>query len=46
MITKVDVVDKETYAIPKNLVTRYDGHNLWFNIALLHDSINRFLSTN
>ena len=33
VITKVGVVDKETYAIPTNLVTRYDGHNLWFNIT-------------
>jgi hypothetical protein len=33
VITKVGVVDKETYAIPKSLVTRYDGHNLWFNIT-------------
>ena len=33
VITKVGVVDKATYAIPTNLVTRFDGHNLWFSIT-------------
>ena len=33
VITTVGVIDKETYAIPMNHVTRYDGHNLWFNIT-------------
>ena len=33
VITKVGIVDKETYAIPKRHVTRFDGHNLWFNIT-------------
>jgi hypothetical protein len=33
VITKVGVVDKETYAIPKSYAVRYDGHNLWFNIT-------------
>ncbi len=33
IITKTGIVDKETYSIPKNLVARYDGHNLWFNIT-------------
>lgn len=33
VITTVGVVDKETYAIPKSRFTRYDGHNLWFNIT-------------
>ena len=28
VITKAGVVDKEVYSIPKNLVDRYDGHNL------------------
>ena len=32
-ITKAGVVDKEVYSIPKNLVERYDGHNLWFRIT-------------
>jgi hypothetical protein len=26
-------VDKEGYSIPKNLVERYDGHNLWFRVT-------------
>jgi hypothetical protein len=33
IIIKVGIVDKETYAIPKSLVSRYDGHNLWFNMT-------------
>jgi hypothetical protein len=33
IITKVGVVDKETYCIPKKFVTRFDGHNLWFSIT-------------
>ncbi len=33
VITKSGVVDKETYCIPKSLVERYDGHNLWFRIT-------------
>lgn len=33
VITKAGVVDKEVYSIPKNLVERYDGHNLWFRIT-------------
>jgi hypothetical protein len=33
VITKSGVVDKEVYSIPKNLVERYDGHNLWFRVT-------------
>jgi hypothetical protein len=33
VITKARVVDKEVYSIPKNLIERYDGHNLWFNVT-------------
>jgi len=33
VITKAGVVDKEVYSIPKNLVERYDGHNLWFRVT-------------
>ena len=28
VITKAGVVDKEVYSFPKNLVEKYDGHNL------------------
>jgi len=28
VITKTGVVDKEVYSIPKNLVEKYEGHNL------------------
>jgi hypothetical protein len=31
-ITKAVVVDKEVYAIPRNLDTRYNGHKLWFRV--------------
>lgn len=33
VITKASVVDKEVYSIPKNLVEKYDGHNLWFRVT-------------
>ena len=33
VVTKAGVVDKEVYSIPKNLVERYDGHNLWFRVT-------------
>ena len=33
VITKVGVIDKESYCIPKTLLERYDGHNLWFKIS-------------
>jgi len=33
IITRAGVVDKEVYSIPKNLVERYDGHNLWFRVT-------------
>ncbi|CAN5645934.1 hypothetical protein BH23THE1_BH23THE1_27040 [soil metagenome] len=33
VITKAAVVDKEVYSIPKNLVEKYDGHNLWFRVT-------------
>ena len=33
VITKAGVVDKEVYSIPKNLVEKYDGHNLWFRVT-------------
>jgi hypothetical protein len=31
--TTAGVVDKITYHLPKSLVDRYDGHNLWFKIT-------------
>jgi len=33
VITKAGVVDKEVYSFPKNLVEKYDGHNLWFRVT-------------
>jgi hypothetical protein len=33
VITQAGVVDKITYRLPKNLVERYDGHNLLFRIT-------------
>lgn len=33
VITKAGVIDKETYSIPKSLVEKYDGHNLWFRVT-------------
>jgi hypothetical protein len=33
IITKVGLINKETYCIPKSLVEKYDGHNLWFKMS-------------
>lgn len=33
VITRAGVVDKDVYAIPRDLAERYDGHNLWFKIT-------------
>jgi hypothetical protein len=33
VVTQAGVVDKITYHLPKNLVERYDGHNLIFRIT-------------
>lgn len=33
VVTTAGVVDKITYRLPKSLVERYDGHNLWFRIT-------------
>ena len=33
VVTKVGVVDKETYCIHKNLIEGFDGHNLRFRIS-------------
>jgi hypothetical protein len=31
--TTAEVVDKITYHLPKSLVDRYEGHNVWFKIT-------------
>jgi hypothetical protein len=33
VVTKKGLVDKDKFYLPKKLVERYDGHNLWFNIT-------------
>jgi hypothetical protein len=33
VVTQAGIVDKITYHLPKNLVERYDGHNLLFGIT-------------
>jgi hypothetical protein len=33
IITKVGVMKKETYSIPKDLVDKFDGHTLWFRLT-------------
>ncbi|MDN5846661.1 MAG: hypothetical protein L0H53_10360 [Candidatus Nitrosocosmicus sp.] len=45
IITKVGVVDKETYSIPKNLVDKFDGHTLWFKITR-EEADNQYKTTN
>mgnify|MGYP001052138647 FL=1 len=33
IVTQAGVLDKVTYHLPKNLVERFDGHNLLFRIT-------------
>jgi hypothetical protein len=33
VVTKKGIVDTDKFYLPKNLVERYDGHNLQFNIT-------------
>lgn len=33
VVTQAGVADKITYHLPRNLVERYDGHNLLFRIT-------------
>ncbi|MGN6348943.1 MAG: hypothetical protein ACTHLL_04245 [Candidatus Nitrosocosmicus sp.] len=33
VLTQKGVVHKDKYQLPKNLVSRFDGHKLWFNIT-------------
>jgi hypothetical protein len=33
VVTKAGVVDKITYHLPRSIVDRYDGHNIWFKIT-------------
>ena len=33
VVTKKGVVDKEKFYLPKSLVERFDGHNVWFSIT-------------
>ncbi|HKU83803.1 MAG TPA: hypothetical protein VJP58_07155 [Candidatus Nitrosocosmicus sp.] len=33
VITKVGLIDKVTYKIPKNFVERFDGHTLLFKVT-------------
>jgi hypothetical protein len=38
VITEKGIVDKDRFYLPKSLVDRFDGHNLWFKIT--HDEAN------
>jgi len=33
VITKIGLIDKVTYSIPKSLVERFDGHKLLFKVT-------------
>jgi hypothetical protein len=33
VITEKGIADKNRFYLPKNLVNRFDGHTLWFNIT-------------
>jgi hypothetical protein len=38
VITEKGIVAKDRFYLPKSLVDRFDGHNLWFKIT--HDEAN------
>lgn len=40
VLTQKGVVHKDKYHLPKNLVLRFDGHKLWFNIA--KDEVDKY----
>ena len=33
IVTKKGVVDKDKFYLPKNLVDRFDGGKVWFNVS-------------
>jgi hypothetical protein len=33
VITEKCIADKDRFYLPKSLIDRFDGHNLWFRIA-------------
>ncbi len=33
VITKLGLIDKVTYSIPKSLADRFDSHTLWFKLT-------------
>ena len=33
VITQKGVLDKDKFYLPKNVVDRFDGHNVWFKIT-------------
>ena len=45
VITEKGIADKNRFYLPKNLVNRFDGHTLWFNIQrkkhITHIEISR-----
>jgi hypothetical protein len=33
VVTEKGIADKNRFYLPKNLVDRFDGHTIWFNIT-------------
>ena len=33
VVTQKGVLDKDKFYLPKNMVDRFDGHNVWFKIT-------------
>jgi hypothetical protein len=33
VVTEKGITDKKRFYLPKNLVNRFDGHTIWFNIT-------------
>jgi hypothetical protein len=33
VVTQKGVLDKDKFYLPKNVVDRFDGHNVWFKIT-------------
>jgi hypothetical protein len=33
VVTQKGIIDKDKFYLPRNLLERYDGHNVWFKIS-------------
>jgi len=41
VVTQKGVLDKDKFYLPKNVVDRFDGHNVWFKITKEDAEVHR-----